>query len=439
MLDIKFIRQNPDQVKKGCQNKGAIVDIDRILELDEKRRGMIQGIDSLRTKKKNYESRRYANDSDELGIMNHEMKTKKIKESKEIKKKLKEIEKEFEVVEKEYNQLMMQVPNMPLEDVKIGRGEEDNEILRHEGEIPKFDFQPRNYLEIAEKLDLIDIERAAKVSGSRFGYLKREAALLEFALVQFALETLTKEGFIAVVPPVMIKKKAMQAMGYLERGGEEIYYLPKDKLYLVGTSEQSVGPMHMEEIFKENDLPRRYVGFSSCFRREAGSYGKDTKGILRVHQFDKVEMFSFCKLENSKTEHDFFLSLEERFLQKLGLHYRVVKMCTGDLGNPAASKYDLEAWLPAQSEFREVTSTSNCTDFQARRLKIRYKFGIRSSTSDIRHPTSDIRYVHTLNGTAFAVGRMIIAILENYQLIDGSVRIPEVLQKYMKGIKIIKA
>jgi seryl-tRNA synthetase len=425
MLDIKFIRENPEKVKKGCQDKGVMVDIDRLLELDEKRRGMIQGIESLRAKQK-------LRSSEVAKLRNKKEKEGEIKKLGKIKKEIDNLEREFEKVKKEYNQLMLQVPNMPLEDVKVGQGEKDNEILRHEGEIPKFDFQPRNYLEIAEKLDLIDTKKAAKVSGSRFGYLKREAALLEFALIQFAMETLTKEGFIPVVPPVMIKKKAMQAMGYLERGEEEIYYLPKDKLYLVGTSEQSIGPMHMDEIFKEDDLPRRYVGFSSCFRREAGSYGKDTKGILRVHQFDKVEMFSFCKPEDSKIEHEFFLSLEEQFLQKLNLPYRVVKMCTGDLGDPAASKFDLEVWLPGQSEFREVTSTSNCTDFQARRLKIRYK----PSTSNLQPPTP--KFVHTLNGTAFAIGRMIIAIVENYQLADGSVRIPGVLQKYMGGIRVIR-
>lgn len=424
MLDIKYIRQNPDQVKKGCQDKGVLVDIDRLLELDEKRRGIIQGIESLRIKQKQGNEAIRKQKSEEA-------REKKIKELKEIKEELKKLEKEFERKKKEYDELMLQIPNMPLEDVKIGRDEKDNEILRHEGEIPKFNFKPQNYLEIAERLDLIDTKRAAKVSGSRFGYLKQEAVLLEFALIQLAIDTLIKKGFIPVIPPVMIKKKAMQAMGFLERGEEEIYYLPKDKLYLVGTSEQSIGPMHMDEIFKEDDLPRRYFGFSSCFRREAGSYGKDTKGILRVHQFDKVEMFSFCRPEDSKIEHDFFLSLEEQFLQKLKLHYRVVSLCSGDLGNSAAKTYDLEVWLPGLSEFREVTSTSNCTDFQARRLGIRYK----SLTSNFQPPTS--KFVHTLNGTAFAIGRMIIAILENYQMADGSVQIPDVLQKYMGGIKVI--
>lgn len=429
MLDIKYIRENSEKVKKNCQDKRVMVDIDRLLELDKKRRGIIQGIETLRAKQKREDlSRVKAGDFKIRGLQN---KKKEIEEMKKIKEEIKELEVELEKVENEYNGLMFQIPNMALEDVKVGQGEEDNEILRHEGEIPKFDFEPKNYLELAEKLDLIDIKRAAKVSGSRFGYLKREAVLLEFALIQFAIDTLTKEGFIPIVSPVMILEKAMQGMGYLERGEEEIYYLPKDKLYLVGTSEQSIGPMYMDEILKENDLPQRYVGFSSCFRREAGSYGKDTKGILRVHQFDKVEMFSFCRPEESATEHEFFLSLEEQLLQKLGLHYRVVKMCTGDLGDQAASKYDLEIWLPGQSEFREVTSTSNCTDFQARRLKIRYK-----QKASNKQPVTT-KFVHTLNGTAFAIGRMIIAILENCQLADGSIRIPEVLQKYMEGVKVI--
>ncbi len=422
MINIKFIRENPEKFKKACKAKQVLFDTDYFLELDKKRREMIQEIESLKARQ-NKES------SEITKLQDAEIKRNKIEKIKEIKNRIKDLERDLKEIEKEHENLMCQIPNMPLEDVKVGRGEEDNEILRHEGKIPKFDFEPKNYLEITKRLDLIDTERAARVSGSRFGYLKKEAVLLEFALIQFALDTLIKKDFIPVVPPVMIKEKAMWGMGYLERGKEEIYYLPKDRLYLIGTSEQSIGPMHMNEILKEEDLPLRYVGFSSCFRREAGSYGKDTKGILRVHQFDKVEMFSFALPEYSQKEHEFFLFLEEEFLKKLGLYYRVVKMCTGDLGDPAASKYDLEVWLPGLSEFREVTSTSNCTDFQARRLKIRYKS---------KDPRLGIQFVHTLNGTAFAIGRMIIAILENYQQVDGSVKIPLVLQPYIKGITEIK-
>ena len=280
---------------------------------------------------------------------------------------------------------------------------------------------------MGEKLDLIDVKRAAKVAGSRFGYLKNAAVLLEFALVRYGLDQLLKEGFIPVLPPVMVKEPMMQAMGYLEHGGEaETYHFKKDKLYLVGTAEQSLGPMHSDEVFAEKDLPRRYVGFSTCFRREAGSYGKDTRGIFRVHQFDKLEMFVFAHPDRSDEEHEYLLSLEEKLVQALNLPYQVVKMCSGDLGHPAARKYDIECWFPGQNRYRETHSVSTCTDFQARRLNIKYQ-----SAGD-----NQLRFVHTLNGTYFAQ-RLILAILENYQQKDGSVVIPAVLQPYL-GQKTIK-
>jgi len=242
---------------------------------------------------------------------------------------------------------------------------------------------------------LIDTKRAAKTSGSRFGFLKREGALLELALMKFAFDKLVKKGFLPVIPPVMIKPELMWAMGYLDRGAEEVYYLPKDDLYLVGTAEQIIGAMHSGEIFEEEDLPRRYVAISTCFRREAGSYGKDVKGILRVHQFDKTEMFIFSKPEEAQKEHELLLSLEEELMQELGLPYRVINICSGDLGDPAASKFDLEAWFPGQNEgegqYRETHSTSNCTDYQARRLNTKYR----------EKSTSDLKFVYTLNGTAF--------------------------------------
>ena len=286
-------------------------------------------------------------------------------------------------------------------------------------------------MELAATLDLIDTERASKVSGTRFGYLKREAVMLEFALVRLALDTLTQEGFIPIVPPVLVKPEAMRAMGYVERGGEEIYFIEKDSVYLVGTSEQSIGPMHRDEIFTDANLPRRYVAFSTCFRREAGSYGKDTKGILRVHQFDKIEMFSLTRPEDSQKEHEYLLSLEERLMQKLGLSYRVLNICSGDLGDPAAAKYDIEAWLPGEGAYRETHSTSNTTDYQARRLNIRYR-------QQITKDKKQLSYVHTLNGTAFAIGRTIIAILENFQEKDGSITVPDALQPYLSFKRIAR-
>jgi len=343
-----------------------------------------------------------------------------IEKAKNLKEEIKSLEPELEKIEKEFNELFLRIPNLPLDDVPIGKDESENKVIREIGKKPKFNFEPKDYLELAEKLDIIDVKRAAKVSGTRFGYLKGGAVYLEFALIQLAFNELVKQGFCPVIPPVMIKTEMMKGMGYMERGGEEIYQLPKDDLVLVGTAEQSIGPMHADEVFDEKDLPKRYVAFSPCFRREAGSYGRDTKGILRVHQFDKVEMFIFCKPGDSVKEHKLLLSIEEKLMQLLKIPYRVLNICTGDLGDPAAVKYDIEAWMPGQNEYRETHSTSNCTDFQARRLNIRYKA-----------KDNKLNFVHTLNGTAFSQ-RPILAIIENYQQKDGSIKIPKALQKYTK-------
>jgi seryl-tRNA synthetase len=410
-MDIKFIRQNPQLVKDGCRKKGVNVDVEEILRLDEEKRKVIVKLESLRA-----EQNKIAKKPNEAEIIR----------LKEIKKEVQELEDSLKNLEEALNRLIMLIPNLPLPEVPKGKDEKDNIVIREVGQKPKFSFQPKDYLTLNEKLDLIDIERAGKVSGSRFGYLKNEAVLLEFGLIQLALEILLKKGFIPVIPPVMIGEKAMRAMGYLDRGADEVYHLTADNLYLVGTSEQSIGPMHMNEVLSEKDLPKRYVGFSTCFRREAGSYGKDVKGIMRVHQFDKVEMFVFCKPEDSRNEHQLLLKNEEELMQALKIPYRVVNICTGDLGDPAAAKYDIEAWLPGQNQYRETHSTSNCTDFQAQRLNIRF-----------RDKDGKMKFVHTLNGTAFAIGRMIIAIMENYQRKDGSIEVPKVLQKYIK-IKEIK-
>jgi len=410
MIDIKLLRENPEKVKKACENKQAKVDIDKVLELDKKKRELIQEIENARAEQK-------------------KMGKDQIEKARELKEKIKQLEPEMEKTEKEFNELFLQIPNISLDDVPIGKDGSENKVIREVGhpsprQVGATDGK-QDYLTIAEKLDIIDVKRAAKVSGTRFGYLKGGAALLKFGLIQLAFDVLKKEKFVPIVPPVMIKTEMMKGMGYMERGGEEIYQLPKDDLVLVGTSEQSIGPMHSGEIFNEKDLPKRYVSFSTCFRREAGSYGKDTKGIFRVHQFDKVEMFVFCKPEDSVKEHKLILSMEEKLMQLLKIPYRVVQMCTGDLGDPAAAKYDIEAWLPGQNEYRETHSTSNCTDFQARRLNIKYK------------TKNGPEFVHTLNGTAFAIGRTLIAIIENYQQKDGSIEVPKVLRKYV-GFKKIK-
>lgn len=409
MLDIKLIRQNPEKVKEGISKKQVKVDIDRLLELDRQKRQYLQKVEALRA------------EQNKLG-------KEDLVRAQKIKSQLKHIEPELDRLEEELQVIMHQIPNLPLDNVPVGKDEKDNKVIKEWGKKPNFNFQPKDYLELAERLDIIDIKRAAKVSGTRFGYLKREAALLEFALINLAIETLTNEGFVPIVPPVMIKEEMMRGMGYVdtEKDKLERYFLPEDNLYLVGTSEQSIGPMHADEVFEEKDLPRRYVGFSTCFRREAGAYGKDTKGILRVHQFDKVEMFSFCKPEHSVKEHEFLLTMEEKLMQMLNIHYRVVQLCSGDLARPSAATYDVEAWLPGQDQYRETHSTSNTTDFQARRLNIRYK----------DKQTGKLEFVHTLNGTAFAIGRMLIAIIENYQQKDGAIKVPAVLQKYLKFKKI---
>ncbi|MCL5004460.1 MAG: serine--tRNA ligase [Patescibacteria group bacterium] len=411
MLDINLIRTNPDSVREGISLKKADPRlVDDFLVLDKQWRELVNETDNLRA-----EQRKAGEARD-------------IEKAKELKEGIRKNEERLKELEEQRDKILRLLPNLPLDSVPAGKDESENITLRTWGEIPKMDFEPKDHLKLGEELDLIDTERAAKVSGARFGYLKNQLALLEFALIKYAFDIITKDGFVPVVPPVLIKPEAMKAMGYVERGGEEIYHLEKDDLYLVGTSEQSVGPMHMDEIFEEKDLPKRYVAFSTCFRREAGSYGKDTKGILRVHQFDKLEMFSITTPEKSKEEHQLLLSLEEKLMQGLKLPYRVLNICSGDLGDPAAAKYDIEVWLPSQSTYRETHSTSNTTDFQSRRLNVKYK------------PESEdkARYVHMLNGTAFAIGRILIAIVENYQQKDGSILIPEVLRQYLGFDKISK-
>lgn len=439
MLDIKFIRENTEKVREGLRKKGVEFDLNHLLEVDEKRRAKIKEVDDLRARQNTV--------SDEIAKIGGEERAAKIADMQALKAKLGDLEFEMKTLEEEFAELMRKLPNLPYDDVPVG-DESASVVLREVGEKPKFSFKPKDYIEIAEKLDLIDTERAAKVSGSRFGYLKREAALLEFALVNLALEFFTDpkniakiikeekldikaDAFIPVVPPVLIKPESMAGMGYVERGGEEIYFIERDQMYLVGTSEQSIGPMHRDETFDEEVLPKRYVSFSSCFRREAGSYGKDTKGILRVHQFDKLEMFVFSTPETSRDEHKLLLAIEERLLQMIGVPYHVLNIASGDLGDPAAAKFDLEAWLPGQKngegEYREVTSTSDTTSFQARRLNIK-----------VRRKDGRTEFLHMLNGTAFSTNRPIIAILENYQQEDGSVKIPEALRPYMHGVKEIR-
>ncbi len=415
MLDIKFIRQNPEKVKIACKNKEVKVDINRLLEVDKKRRDALMALEDMLAQK-NKASKQIPR------VKNEKERQKIILEMKELDRNSDRLNKNLKETEKEFVDLMYQIPNLPLDDVPVGKDEKDNVVLKEVGERLKFDFKAKDHLEIGEKLDIIDIKRAAKTSGSGFGFLKKEAALIEFALINLTIDILSKKDFNLIIPPAVIKEEMARAMGYIEQlDREEAYFLEKDKLILAGTAEQSIGPYFANEILNEKDLPKRFLGFSTCFRREAGSYGKDTRGIFRIHQFDKVEMFSFCSPEDSIKEHRFFLEMEEKLMQLLKIPYRVIQMCTGDLARPSAATYDIESWLPGQNQYRETHSTSNCTDFQARRLNIRY-----------RNQTGGLNFVHTVNGTAFAIGRTLIAIVENYQQKNGSVKIPVVLQKYAK-------
>lgn len=409
MLDIKQIRQNPEAIKEGLKKRDFDVGlVDKVLSLDERRRHILKELEEGRAE------------------INKRSKTipspAEIEELKKVKEKIKVLENELGLVEKNLNENLYQLPNVPLSDVPVGKNERDNKILQEVGEKPNFKFEPKKHYEIGESLNIIDTERAAKVSGSRFGYLKGQAALLEFALLNFALKKLIKKGFIPIIPPVLINQDMMKGMGYIdtEADRDERYFLEKDKQYLVGTSEQVIGPMYAGEVLEEKDLPVRYIGFSSCFRREAGSYGKDVRGLMRVHQFDKLEMFSYAKPEDSIKEHRFLLAIQEELVKDLKLAYRVVQLCSGDLARPSAATFDIETWFPGLNEYKETHSCSNTTDFQSRRLNIRF-----------RRKNGDLELVHMLNGTAIAIGRTILAILENYQQKDGTVKTPRVLKKYL--------
>ncbi len=421
MLDVKFIIENPGLIKQGAARKHKKVNVDKIVELYEKRSEKLQKLEELRARQNEV--------STHIPKAKDEEKAQLLAEMAKVKGETKILEPEIAELETEIDSLALNVPNPPLDSVPDGT-EEDNKGFKTHGEKPKFNFTPKDHIELGKSLDIIDIERGTRTSGARFYYLKNEAVLLEFAIVQHVLHKLVAKGFKPVIPPVLVKEEAMFATGFFPADRNEIYHVnPKtaenpenDDLYLVGTSEVPLNMLHYTEILPEEDLPIRYCGFSACFRREAGSYGKDTAGIIRVHQFDKIEMFSFCNPEKSEEEHELIRSIEEEIMSELGFHYQVVNICAGDLGAPAAKKYDIEVWIPTQEKFRELTSCSNCTDFQARRSKIRHK-----------NAQGKNEYLHTLNGTAVAIARTLVAILENYQNEDGSVTIPEVLQPYMGG------
>jgi seryl-tRNA synthetase len=419
VLDLKLIRDNPDMVREALARRGpGVADaVDRLLELDAERRSAITELDSLRAEQK----RR----GKEVAQAPPEGRAEVLAGLKQLSERVDRADERVRQVEAELNDLLARVPNLTDPSVPPG-GEEDSIELRRVGQVRDFGFPVRDHLELGELLGAIDVARAAKVSGARFGYLTGPGAMLEFALVRFAVDRLTSAGFVPMIPPALVRREAMFGTGFLPTDEQQLFRIPEDDLYLVGTSEVPLVSYHADEILDPGSLPRRYVGFSPCFRREAGSYGKDTRGIFRVHQFDKVEMVSFVLPEASAEEHELLLAREEEILTALELPYRVVNIAAGDLGASAAKKYDCEAWIPSQGTYRELTSTSNCTDYQARRIACR-----------VREPGGN-RPLHTLNGTAVAVGRTIVALLENHQQEDGSVHVPAELQRYLGGTEVIQ-
>jgi len=408
MLDLKAMREDPERFRAALARRGAAEDVDRVLALDDELRRLQFGVEELRAEQNRA--------SKEIGAASPDDRPALIEELRGVSDELKKLEPRLQSGSDELQALLLRLPNLPHESVPDGETDEDNVELKRVGEPRAFDFQPRDHLDLGEALGVIDVERAARTSGSRFAYLLGGAVWLQFAVVRYALDLVTARGFTPVIPPVLVREEALVGTGFLPGGEEQIYVARQDDLALVGTSEVPLASLHADEILEPDGLPRRYTGYSTCFRREAGTYGKDTRGIFRVHQFDKVEMFTFCEPDQSWDEHEFLLSIEEEIIGGLGLAYRVVNVCVGELGAPYAKKYDIEVWLPGQGRYRELTSCSNATDFQARRL------GTRMRSKDGNRP------VHTLNGTAVAVGRTIIALLETYQAADGSVELPDVLR-----------
>jgi seryl-tRNA synthetase len=417
MIDIKFLRENPDVVRASQKGRGENVElVDQIIAADERKRAALTDFETLRQEQNVL--------SKSVGAAKGDEKTALLANAKELADKVKAADTKRAELEEEAKKLLLQLSNLLDTEAPIG-GEEDFVTIEHVGtprDFAKDGFEPRDHVELGKLLGAIDTERGAKVAGSRSYYLTGVGALLEFALVNYAIQSALKNGFSPVIPPVLVNPAAMEGTGFLGQAAENVYRIEKDDVYLVGTSEVPLAAMHMDEILPADKLPLRYAGYSSCFRREAGTYGKDTRGIIRVHQFDKVEMFSFCRPEDAKEEHKRLLQWEKDFLSAMEIPFRVIDVASGDLGSSAVRKFDIEAWIPTQDAYREVTSTSNCTEFQARRLNIRYK------------DADGTKAIATLNGTLVAIPRMIVAILENHQNADGTVNVPAALQPFL-GMK----
>jgi seryl-tRNA synthetase len=411
MIDVKLLRDNPELIRASQKARGESTSlVDDVLKADEERRTAIVEFEALRAEQNAL--------SKSVGAAKGDEKSALLEKAKSLSIQVKEAESKKSATEEKFRALALSLSNIVDPSAPIG-GESDFKVIEEVGKVPNFNFEPKDHVELGKILGAIDVERGAKVSGARFYYLTGPGALLELALVNYAIALATKAGFIPVIPPVLVKPEAMEGTGFLGQAAENVFHLKEDDFYLVGTSEVPLAAYHMDEILDLNKLPLRYSGYSPCFRREAGSYGKDTRGIIRVHQFEKVEMFSFCRVEDAAAEHQRLLAWEREFLDAMEIPYRVIDVATGDLGSSAIRKFDCEAWIPTQGAFREVTSTSNCTDFQARRLNIRSKG--ENGTSPVA----------TLNGTLVAVPRMIVAILENHQQSDGSVILPKALQSYL--------
>jgi seryl-tRNA synthetase len=410
MIDIKLLREDPDKIKKSVADKGVNINIDEIIALDVKRREIDTKVQGLREER------------------NKAAKAQNIEEGKKIKIELDGLETELDKLNTEFNENFQRIPNPALSQVPVGKGEKENVELKKWGEMRKFDFQPKDHLELGTSLGILDFETGAKVTGSQFYFLYNEGALLEIALVQMAMDMLRAEGFTPVITPDLAKSRYYLGTGYVPRGNEaQTYEIDGEDLGLIATAEVTLAGKYADEIIPEKDLPKKFIGYSHCFRKEAGAYGKYSKGLYRVHQFTKAEMFIYCTPQDSEKMHQHILDMEEKLYQALNLPYRVLEMCTGDLGAMAARKFDIEAWMPSREEYGEVTSTSNCTDYQARNLNIKFR------TKDGKN-----EFLHMLNGTAIATSRTPLAVIENYQEADGSVSIPEALQKYMLGIKKIE-
>lgn len=430
MLDAAFIRDNIDAVKANCTNRNvSTVPVDRAVAIDDERKRLVQ-LRSETAAKQNELSKKFplAKTPEEKQALREE--------SSRLREEVASIDAQLKIVEDDLRSNLYQIPNMTHPDAPVGTDAAANKVVARHGEPRTFDFKPKDHVALCEALDLADFEAGTKVSGQKFYFLKNEAALLEIALVQYAMQTAVRHGFTPIITPDLARVEVLEGIGFLPRDPNpdtrQVYTVADTDLCLIATAEITLGGMHKDQIFEEGNLPKRYVGLSHCFRTEAGAAGRDTRGLYRVHQFTKVEMFAFCTPEQSDALHEEIRAIEEKIFQGLGLTYHVIDTCTGDLGGPAYRKYDLEAWMPGrgdQGDYGEVTSTSNCTDYQARRLGIRYKGSGFKGT----------RFVHTLNGTTVACTRALVAILESYQQADGSVIVPEVLRPWVGKDVIVAA